>query len=332
MNQGYCWTYNNYGDDHPEWNPKLMQYLLWAPQRGEKGTPHLQGYVQMKKPMRKATAEKNMECKKRIYIAGQKGSAESAINYIKLDEKETNTGPIVEFGEADMNLGPRPLAAGEMLGVAIEEVKTGVLKNEEAILTAYPTLYAQKGKRDALMKTLEFLKAKKPPPMDEDVDEKSPVMPVLNVMLGYLEKKWEYRKFLWIWCGKGSSGKTVASKKIANMFWTSHKVQFMQPSKRENMGHMVDNEADLILLDIPRSAYAPYGFIEQWRDGIIVSGKYEGCTKFMPAKRYLIVTANYPPDYSKITRGDAVVVCLDEDEQQEPVWHYSREEVKWVNH
>lgn len=58
----------------------------------------------------------------------------------------------------------------------------------------------------------------------------------------------------------------------------------------------------LIVVDCPRSQqdYINYGAIEQIKNGLIFSGKYEG-TQLVFNSPHVIVFANEPPDYSKMS-------------------------------
>lgn len=47
----WCFTMNNPGIFRPEFDEETMNYLVFQMEEGESGTPHLQGYIQMKKQM-----------------------------------------------------------------------------------------------------------------------------------------------------------------------------------------------------------------------------------------------------------------------------------------
>lgn len=41
----YCWTWNNYPENWEELLPKNYRYICYAPEIGDKGTPHIQGFI-----------------------------------------------------------------------------------------------------------------------------------------------------------------------------------------------------------------------------------------------------------------------------------------------
>lgn len=83
--QGKNWiiVINNYKqsdiDDAKNWN---VQYLLFAHEVGESGTPHIQGWVQFKKNMRRAACKK---LNKRAHWALCKGSIRQNEDYCRKD-------------------------------------------------------------------------------------------------------------------------------------------------------------------------------------------------------------------------------------------------------
>lgn len=86
-------TLNNYNDD--EYNALLHNdlfiYIIIGKEKGKGGTPHLQGYFELKKPAR---FNKVKKINPRMYFAARKGSQKEAIAYCKKD------GDFVEMGKA----------------------------------------------------------------------------------------------------------------------------------------------------------------------------------------------------------------------------------------
>lgn len=57
MSNRWCFTLNNPGETRPLFNPRLMNYMIWQLERGEHGTPHIQGYVRFQARKRLQTAK-----------------------------------------------------------------------------------------------------------------------------------------------------------------------------------------------------------------------------------------------------------------------------------
>lgn len=74
----WCFTLNNYTDEEVE---QLMDgnfgNIVFGYEKGENGTPHLQGYIEFEKKTRPSETIKN----KRIHWEKRKGSREEAFNY-----------------------------------------------------------------------------------------------------------------------------------------------------------------------------------------------------------------------------------------------------------
>lgn len=96
----WVWTVNNY-IGIPIFNPKYMDYLGWAPQVGESGTPHLQGYVQFSKPRVLSRVVSALKDAGPAHVEPARGTGQQARDYYAVDEKGTNTGPVEEFGTLD---------------------------------------------------------------------------------------------------------------------------------------------------------------------------------------------------------------------------------------
>lgn len=68
----------------------------------------------------------------------------------------------------------------------------------------------------------------------------------------------------------------------------------------------------MVILDIPRhnADFTNYGLLEQLKNGLIMSGKYEGGTFVFPIP-HVIVMSNAEPDYSKFSMDRWNIVNLD---------------------
>lgn len=117
------------------------------------------------------------------------------------------------------------------------------------------------------------------------------------------KKEPERRVIYWFWSPKGGVGKTELCKYIKMNFNA-----LMVCGKASDMKCAIalrqKNEKpfpDILLMNIPRSIeHISYGGIEEIKDGIFFSGKYESDDIIMPTA-HLIVFANQEPDYEKMS-------------------------------
>lgn len=108
------------------------------------------------------------------------------------------------------------------------------------------------------------------------------------------------RTIHWFWEPTGGKGKTSLAKYLV----VKHNA-LMLTGKSNDMYHMISqfpNKRKLFVVDCPRSQqdYINYGAIEQIKNGLIFSGKYEGCQLVFNTP-HVIVFANEPPDYDKMS-------------------------------
>ncbi len=125
-----------------------------------------------------------------------------------------------------------------------------------------------------------------------------------QLVLDHINTVANNRDILWIWERKGNVGKSFLAKYIVLKYDC-----IIADGKKANIFNQVkaslDNEKEpkIVLLDIPRHnlEYINYGVLEQLKDGLIYSGKYEGgiCAFNYP---HLIVFANEPPNMNALSK------------------------------
>lgn len=121
------------------------------------------------------------------------------------------------------------------------------------------------------------------------------------------------REILWYWESVGNVGKSFLSKFIVLTFTGV----IMADGKKDNIFHqiklMMDNkeEPKIIILDIPKTCkdFVNYGVIEQIKNGLIYSGKYEGGLCYFEIPK-CIIFANFPPELNKWSKDRYKVVEL----------------------
>lgn len=119
-----------------------MFYILWAPQKAPStGTPHLQGYVQFKKPKTRGEAVKMLGGK--VAVFKSKGSYAQNHAYITQDEKKTNTGPHVERGVPQVDLINTPSQQGLRSDLREAKARMASGENPAAIEEEMPDLWAK---------------------------------------------------------------------------------------------------------------------------------------------------------------------------------------------
>lgn len=123
-------------------------------------------------------------------------------------------------------------------------------------------------------------------------------------IIAKLDAKADDRSIIWVVDEKGHCGKSYLAKylylKHATIIADGHKSDiFNQLNIKINIERQ---DITLCILDIPRCGehYINYGVIEQLKNGLIYSGKYEGGDIIFDPL-HIIIFANFEPDYYKVT-------------------------------
>lgn len=120
-------------------------------------------------------------------------------------------------------------------------------------------------------------------------------------VLKIIQQKPDNRSIYWFWEPNGGVGKTELAKYLV----VKHNA-LMLTGKSQDMYHMISKfpkKRKLILCDVPKSSmeYINYSAIEQIKNGLIFSGKYEG-TQLVFNSPHVFVFANEEPDYEAMSR------------------------------
>ena len=95
----FCFTINNPSDDekaHMRNRAMLdtagVTYIVWQVERGEAGTPHVQGYVEFKRRQRPTARSIKTVVGRRAHIEIRRGTADEAADYCKKEESRVEPG------------------------------------------------------------------------------------------------------------------------------------------------------------------------------------------------------------------------------------------------
>lgn len=277
--RSWVFTINNWTPDH---DSKLRmfapdcKYLVFGREVGEKGTPHLQGYLQLK------SAKTGTALARAIGFTDwhseiAKGSPQSNRDYC------TKGGDFVEFGVC-----PTPGKHTEL-----EEFKAAVAS----------------GVRDmkSLREAHSLVCAKFPRFVREYLDDHAPAPAVPDIVL----KPWQSdlvaliksdphpRQIVFVVDSVGAAGKTTFARYLFGVF---DRVQIMDPGRLADMAYELKEDTRVLLMDCPRSRteVLSYHFLEKVKDGYVHSGKYESRMKTL-GPCHVIVFMNDEPDRLKLS-------------------------------
>ena len=99
----------------------------------------------------------------------------------------------------------------------------------------------------------------------------------------------------------GGKGKTFFQKYLLS---TLTGVQVMSTGKRDDLAYIVDETKSIFLFNVPRGGmqYLSYILLEQLKDRMVFSPKYESRVKILLQKVHVVVFCNEDPDKTKLTK------------------------------
>ncbi len=131
-------------------------------------------------------------------------------------------------------------------------------------------------------------------------------------VLEIIKEEPDERTIHWFWETTGGVGKTTLCRYLVH----KHNA-LMLTGKSNDMYNMIakyPNKRELIVVDCPRCQqdYMNYGAVEQIKNGLLFSGKYEGA-QVLFNHPHVIVFANKEPDYESMSmdRWDVRKISID---------------------
>ncbi|UOF78644.1 rep protein [Circoviridae sp.] len=122
-------------------------------------------------------------------------------------------------------------------------------------------------------------------------------------IISLIEQEPDNRTINWVWSNEGGVGKTSTCAYIEHNYENvciangkGHDI------KNSIIAHLADNELDVLIINVPRcnENYVSYSAIEEVKDGLIYSGKYEGGFANIEHP-HVIVISNFYPDTAKLS-------------------------------
>jgi len=248
---------------------------VYGKEKGESGTPHLQGYLIFKQ-MKRLSALKKILPTAHWEIA--KGSSLQASDYCKKD------GDYVESGTFPKNSGKRN---------DLEDFKLAV---KEGVLD-----------RKRLREEFSEVMAKYPRFVNEYIRDQIPAPNVPAFPLYEWQAELNHRlllppddrKIIFVVDKQGNKGKTWFAKYYCSLHANA---QLMEPSKKADMAYALQDDLRVLFVNVTRQQqeHFQYSFFESLKDGHVFSPKYESCTRKFP-NVHVVVLMNQHPNESLLS-------------------------------
>lgn len=253
MSRNWVFTLNNFTLEQE----KILQdfgyfsYIIYGHEIGEKGTPHLQGYFQLVKKLRMQTLKNKLGIAE-IHLEAAKGSPEDNINYCK--KESTN---VYIRGEMKKQ-GSRTKKFYENIQACDTWEEVLQLDGVERYLRYAREVFDMKPRQKQDESKLEFYTWQKR-------------------IIEICKKEPDDRHIYFIEDTEGGKGKTW----LCRFLYDNYNAFYCGMSKSQDIYHAYKGER-IVLYDIPRCTeqdFVNFGVIEQLKNGIMFSGKYESKTK-----------------------------------------------------
>lgn len=283
--RNFCITDNNYGDQDIEIFKSIscIKYGVLGKEVGEKnGTPHLQGYVQLKEGKTlKAfqTILKNAGLRVSIIIA--KANWQKNHKYCSKDNNYVEWGiPKKQGARNDIHNMYDAIKEGKSNYYLQENYTVAYSKYYKACDRIRQNLLQQKNK-EHLFKTYQGAKLRD---WQKDVSEK-------------LEQQ-DDRKITWVCDPIGNKGKTWYAKHLVS----NKKAFYVRGGKTADIAYAYNYEP-VVVFDFTKSQeeFVNYSTIECFKDGMIFSPKYNSITKIFPSCK-VICFSNFEPSFKELSR------------------------------
>lgn len=279
----WCFTLNNYTPaeyDRIIGNPDSFEYLVVGKERGESGTPHLQGFFILVTKLRLNQVKALIS--DRAHFEAARGTPEQASLYCKKD------GEFFEHGELPQSQGKR--TDFERLKDWIKQLDTPPAHRD--IAEEFPSLWGR-----YRTSCLDFVELFGPRPNICEGEFK----PWQRQLDDLINGPPNNRRVTFVVDPRGGKGKSWLTR-----YWYSKRddVQRLSIGKRDDLAFAIDSSKRLFVFDIPRgqSEFLQYSVLEQLKDQLVFSPKYQSSTKVLPHPPHVIVFMNERPDMTKMTR------------------------------
>lgn len=143
--------------------------------------------------------------------------------------------------------------------------------------------------------------------------------PWQKLLFDLMDEKPHDRRIIWLWSKNGDKGKTRTIRELCRLY--KNKILFVN-GKGDNIKCGVarflaikGNVLKMAIFGYPRSKedYISYDAIEEIKDGLFFSGKYESGMILINTP-HVVILCNFPPDKSKLSKDRWHIINIDDDD------------------
>jgi len=263
------------------------------------GTPHFQGYVEFKKPLRITGIVKLGGGWSHMHLIPSKGDAASNIAYTTKDDSRCASGEQVYYGI------PLVAAENEGKGRAYAELCAALhLPGFDVLDPKWTTEYLRhKRSIDEFLRQLKAVQ-----PKDADIPYIT-LYPWQSELVSIFSQPPDRRKVYWYWSEHGDIGKSTFCTYLVKY----HAAIVMEVTAKDRVIRAYNHEP-IVVVDVERAAGKTtafnYSTLEMLKNGRGFNTMYEPGMKLFKVP-HVIVFTNFAPDQSMLSADRWVIKNLD---------------------
>lgn len=278
----------------PDIDVTLVQYYVFAreiaPSTGQR---HLQGYIELTQQVRMSQLKRIISCAE-AHLEPRRGSQEQAINYcFKEDSQPFVYGEPKPDGKARSKTASKAKAEymeAEILE-AMELIQGGATKRD--LLWKYPVLYYKY--KSLILEWIEDIKQQK---HEKDLKEWADTVTLTEdqyAMMDMIDSQTD-RQIGWVYDQMGGIGKSWFTKYMVAKH--PDKVIRFTNAKTADVALAYEGQ-EIVFFDFSRvvDGRVNYGVVEDLKNGMLFSGKYESKAKYFGKNPKILCLANFRPDW-----------------------------------
>lgn len=287
------WCFTKYDLSMPDFEDKEdVRYCVWQHEIcPDSGREHIQGYIELKKSIR-INAVKRLFNDNTMHLERRAGTRDQARAYcMKEESRKVDTLP-EEYGDWEQNRGKRN---------DLEEVydAIGQGKSVDEIAELYPIKYMRYSR--AIKDMVTTVRSRNEVRAILDDFESAALRPWQEETVEALEAQND-REVLWVTDQEGGKGKSFLTK-----YLNLKKDAFVVTGGNSNDIAYEYNFQKMVVFDLARETeYMPYQLIENFKNGLIFSPKYESRMKYSKNVK-VVIFSNFPPNLNKLSADRWVI-------------------------
>lgn len=279
----WCFTINNFAPSDVARLDGLgeCKYIIYGKERGESGTPHLQGFVIFEVNKRFNNVKQLLGDRCHVEVA--RGTSAQAAEYCRKD------GDFVERGTPPNAAGKR--TDWERYRSWVQSL--GRIPTRRELAAEYTSLYARYDR-----KCFEIAELCLPAPELQTGDLRPGFQTGLADTFGGPAPP---RAIDFIVDAEGNSGKSWFCGYCFTRW--PERVQVLSVGKRDDLAYAIDCNKDIFLFDVPRTQmiHFQYSVLEMLKNRMVFSSKYESRMKVLAKLPHVAVFCNEAPDREKLS-------------------------------